>query len=265
MQLKQVLQDMWIDYVKISPAAGRIHKAFEELGEVVVNDHIALRTLRHPKVGVDHLARTFEACGYKRIKDYHFKEKKLYAWHFEHSDPIQPKVFISELLVDQFSKSLQKTMHELVESIEDKTLGRPDFSWIGRPWTLTHKSYLDLAKESEYASWVAAFGFRPNHFTVSVNHLKKLISLNKVNAFIKELGQSLNENGGEIKGSAQEFLEQSSTMAENIFVSFSDGQYPVPGCYYEFALRYKLPNGNLYQGFVAASADKIFESTNRRQ
>ncbi len=31
----------------------------------------------------------------------------------------------------------------------------------------------------------------------------------------------------------------------------------------EFAHRYPLPNGNLFQGFVAKSADKIFESTNR--
>jgi hypothetical protein len=37
----------------------------------------------------------------------------------------------------------------------------------------------------------------------------------------------------------------------------------VPACYYEFARRYPIANGELYQGFIAASADKIFESTNR--
>ncbi|MGL4837356.1 MAG: DUF1338 domain-containing protein, partial [Shewanella sp.] len=35
-----------------------------------------------------------------------------------------------------------------------------------------------------------------------------------------------------------------------------------PSCFYEFALRYPKANGELYTGFVAASADKIFESTN---
>ncbi|MGB6140662.1 MAG: DUF1338 domain-containing protein, partial [Pseudoalteromonas rhizosphaerae] len=38
----------------------------------------------------------------------------------------------------------------------------------------------------------------------------------------------------------------------------------VPSCFYEFALRYAKPDGELYTGFVAASADKIFESTNAR-
>jgi len=35
----------------------------------------------------------------------------------------------------------------------------------------------------------------------------------------------------------------------------------VPTCYYEFAKRYPGPDGKLFPGFVAASADKIFEST----
>ena len=32
----------------------------------------------------------------------------------------------------------------------------------------------------------------------------------------------------------------------------------------DFALRYPLPNGELFQGFVANSASRIFESTDRR-
>ena len=45
-------------------------------------------------------------------------------------------------------------------------------------------------------------------------------------------------------------------------VQFSDNTVTLPSCFYEFAQRFPLPNGQLYQGFVAASADKIFESTN---
>jgi hypothetical protein len=134
---------------------------------------------------------------------------------------------------------------------------------MGRPWSLNHETYLKLAEESEYASWVAAYGFRPNHFTVNVNALKGFKNLDDVNEFVKSLGFKLNASGGEIKGSAEQLLEQSSTMAEETPVKFKDGTFPVPACYYEFALRYKKPDGKLYQGFVAASADKIFESTNR--
>jgi hypothetical protein len=44
---------------------------------------------------------------------------------------------------------------------------------------------------------------------------------------------------------------------------FEEGSFEVPGCYYEFARRYAMPSGQLYQGFIAKSADKIFESTNK--
>lgn len=50
-------------------------------------------------------------------------------------------------------------------------------------------------------------------------------------------------------------------MADKVIVKFSDGEFEIPGGFYEFAKRYELPNGELYKGFVAASADKIFEST----
>ena len=230
---------------------------------MIQNDHIALRTIRHPKLGIDQLGRTFEKLGYKKMGDYHFKEKKLYAWHYEHADASKPKIFISELLLDQFSTFCQTTLNRLIDSIPTIDFEREDFSMLGRPWTLTSDEYLKLADESEYASWVAAYGFRPNHFTVLVNSLKHFGGLFEVNDFVKSLGFKLNISGGEIKGSPSDMLEQSSIMAESVPVQFSDRTIPVPACYYEFALRHKMENGRFYNGFVATSADKIFESTNR--
>ena len=75
----------------------------------------------------------------------------------------------------------------------------------------------------------------------------------------------LNSSGGEVKGSKEVYLEQSSILANNIEVSFQDGKLIIPACFYEFAKRYPMADGKLYQGFVAASADKIFESTNHGQ
>ena len=51
-------------------------------------------------------------------------------------------------------------------------------------------------------------------------------------------------------------------MAGHLDVEFAEGTYRIPSCYYEFALRYKMEDGELYSGFIAKSADKIFESTN---
>ena len=54
-------------------------------------------------------------------------------------------------------------------------------------------------------------------------------------------------------------------MADKIDVNFTDGQHQIPGCYYEFARRYAGADGEIYQGFIAASADKIFESTDAKE
>ena len=120
---------------------------------------------------------------------------------------------------------------------------------------------MTLSKESEYAAWLSAHGYGANHFTVSVNQLDRFDTVKGVNDHLRESGFAINESGGEVKGSPEVLLEQSSTMADRVAVDFSDGQHVVPGGFYEFALRYAMNNGELYQGFVAASADKIFEST----
>ena len=79
---------------------------------------------------------------------------------------------------------------------------------------------------------------------------------------LKDADYRLNMSGGEIKGSEEVLLKQSSTMADTAIATFSDGELEIPSCFYEFAERFNMANGNEYTGFVAASADKIFESTN---
>ncbi|MEZ0390836.1 MAG: DUF1338 domain-containing protein [Pseudobdellovibrionaceae bacterium] len=263
--LHELLQAMWKDYCQLNPAARRIFDLLTAEGETVLNDHIALRTFNHPRLGIQSLAKIFLQFGYQEKNDYVFKEKKLYAKHYEHSDLKLPKIFISELELEKVSPLIRETMTSLIEQIPESSLQSERFSMSGRPWQMSYQLYSQLAEESEYASWVAAFGFRPNHFTVNVNELKKFNDLPTLNAFVEAQGYTLNKSGGLIKGTPEQFLEQSSTMAKEIPVSFSDGVHEIPGCYYEFAKRYKLPNGQLYQGFVAASADKIFESTNRQR
>lgn len=263
--LDHMLTSMWNDYVDLNPEAARVFSSFRERGEKITNDHIALRTFKHPKLGIEQLARVFKSLGYEEKGEYFFADKKLYAKHYENSiDPNLPKIFISELEIEHFSLFLRDQVHQMVAQIPEEYFYRKDFSYIGRPWKISYENYQRLAQESEYASWIAALGFRPNHFTVNVNSLTTFSDLQSVNSFIKSKGFKLNGSGGEIKGSREDYLEQSSTMAGVIDVEFEEGSHKVPACYYEFALRYPLKNGKLYQGFVAKSADKIFESTDRR-
>ena len=70
----------------------------------------------------------------------------------------------------------------------------------------------------------------------------------------------MNDFGGKIKGDASVFLAQSATLADQIWVDFEDGKHQIPGGFYEFAKRYPLPDGSLYQGFVPTSADLIFKA-----
>lgn len=263
--LPALLDKMWHDYITINPLAQKISDLLTNQGEIIQNDHIALRTFNHPRVNVDVMARPFIEAGYKYGGDYHFTEKKLYAKHYEHSDPKLPKIFISELKLEEFSESLQKTVNTLIAQIPAGAENHFDFVSIGRPWKVSTQVYNELLKESDYAAWVSAFGYRPNHFTVFINSLKNFSDIHVLNEYLKNQGFKLNASGGEIKGSKEVCLEQSSTLANNIEVSFDDGKLTIPACYYEFAKRYPLPSGQLYQGFVAASADKIFESTSKGQ
>lgn len=263
--LTQLLDKMWVDYTAINPLAQKIFDLLTTQGESLSNDHIALRTFNHPRLTIDVLAKPFLSWGYKESGDYHFTEKKLYAKHYQHSDPKMPKIFISELKLEEFSTSLRQMVDSLVAQIPEGLENALDFTSIGRPWNVSTETYDALLKESDYAAWVAAFGYRPNHFTVFINDLKKFSDITVLNTFLKDNGFKLNNSGGEIKGSKEVLLEQSSTLANNIEVTFSDAKRMIPACYYEFAKRYAMTDGNLYQGFVAASADKIFESTSKGQ
>ena len=146
--------------------------------------------------------------------------------------------------------------------MDGNAVTRDDFLYSGRHWQVSLADYEQLLSESEYAAWMAAWGFRANHFTVSVNHLQQFATLEAVNERLKTAGFVLNTSGGEIKGGPAVYLAQSSIMADRADVDFSGTTKSIPSCFYEFAQRFVQPNGQLYQGFVEASADKIFESTN---
>ena len=76
--LEQWLQDMWLDYLMITPDAKPIHQLFTDLSHVpVINDHIALRTFNVEKVSLDKIATPFLEAGYRPMDDYQFVAKKI--------------------------------------------------------------------------------------------------------------------------------------------------------------------------------------------
>jgi Domain of unknown function (DUF1338) len=265
MSLEELLQKLWIPYANLNPQAGRIHSLLESRGEKVINDHIALRTFALPGYTVDDVAKPFVAQGYVESGRYVFADKHLTAKHWQHPDLRWPKVFISQIEIKKLTPGAQSI---LLGCLNQANPHRDlPLCLAGRLWNLRQAEYEALARESEYASWLAAWGFIANHFTVAAHTLKSFASLRELNVYLTAQGFTLNRAGGWIKGSPAEGLEQSSTMAPNRKVAFKDSAIDVPSCYYEFAWRYPLPgggrDGELFQGFLEKSADKIFESTHR--
>ncbi|QDP02467.1 DUF1338 domain-containing protein [Thalassotalea sp. PS06] len=258
----ELFENIWKNYLAVTPSAIRVHELLGA-GAELINDHVAYRTFNIDKVGIDKLAAHLLALGYEAKGEYHFEAKKLYARHYEHADPALPKVFISELLVEKMSGEVQEIIHKLIAKMDEQVVTADNFLYSGTHWQISYSDYQTLLAESEYAAWLAAWGYRANHFTVSINHLEGIDCINKVNDIVREGGFRLNTSGGEVKGGPEVKLEQSSTMADVHPVAFSDRTEEIPSCFYEFAKRYPMDCGNLYTGFVAASADKIFESTNQ--
>ncbi|MFN3234015.1 MAG: DUF1338 domain-containing protein [Gammaproteobacteria bacterium] len=262
MSTLEIFKPFWAQYTTQNPHAKKIHDLFVAEGEEVINDHIALRTYNDPRVNIETLSQYFLKHGYISKGEYDFPNKKLFARHFEHQNLDMPKVFISELKTEDFSLELQEIVKNCIDKIPESILTSDDLALSGIHWEpLDYDVYEGLLSESEYAAWMYAFGFCANHFTVNVNRLKHFNEIADVNTFLKKHGFQLNASGGEVKGTPADFLEQSSTLAERVKVEFKQGIKEIPSCYYEFAKRYETSDGKLYTGFVAASADKIFEST----
>lgn len=264
MQLDDFYAHLWNDFVVMAPAAASIRQRLEAVGETVRNDHVAFRTFDRGPIALDHLEPHLLALGYVRYAPYRFEEKKLRAFGYVHAArPDAPKVFLSELVTGELSADLRRTVDTLVAQVPAGFVQGPEVFWAGRPWApVSHGTWRTLLEESEYAAWVAALGLRANHFTVFVNTLsERLRSIPAVLDFVEASGFRINESGGRVKGTPAELLEQGSTMADVVPVPFAEGNEPIPTGYYEFALRHAGADGALYQGFVAASADRIFEST----
>lgn len=263
MNFEAFIQRTWSRYIEITPDADRVCKLLLGRGETIVNDHVAYRTFNLPGVSRLELGAVFEAWGFQRQEDLRFPEKKLLATYWKHADPILPKVFISELLLEEVSPALRDWVVAGVGAPR-LALGRPSPETFLTPsWEKPKfEDYSRFYRESEYAAWTMAFGIQANHFTVFVNALKSVASLQELNALLIQSGIPMSESGGLVKGTPAEKLEQSSTQARRIPWEFCGGhQAEIMSCYYEFARRYpKDSTGELFHGFVPSSANKIFES-----
>ncbi|MDA0757169.1 MAG: DUF1338 domain-containing protein [Bacteroidetes bacterium] len=250
----------------------------------IINDHIAFRTMGVNFLGIQSLEKIFLHHGYVKKDFYSFKVKKLDAFWYSHSDENMPRIFISELKVNELSEKSKAIIYKYTDQVTEDPVGKLDLNnadevinFLSNPlWSLPSlNDYNDLLEETEYGSWVIYNRYYLNHYTISVHELiDKYNTLEKFNAFVTRIGIKLNDSGGIIKKSEDGLLLQSSSIANKVKANFTEGSSLISGSYIEFAERKILPKyinvtnikpAHRRDGFEASNADKIFESTYKKQ
>ncbi|GAA4799630.1 DUF1338 domain-containing protein [Olivibacter ginsenosidimutans] len=290
--LNLVLNGLMTRYKQRVPDVGAIIQAMLQEGIIqhadeIENDHIAFRTMGVAPLGITSFEKIFLHYGYEKRDYYHFSGKKLDAYWYAPPADHYPRIFISELRVQDLSQKTQQLIKSYTDEVKTDPVDELDLDqaeavdrFLHSPlWRIPSLAdYNTLAAESEYASWVIYNRYYLNHFTISIHNLKAGYNdIAAFNDFLERHGFKLNSAGGKIKTSPDGGLLQSATVAEMIEATFADGEkQKISGSYVEFAERKVLPQfahlapekikrKHRRDGFEANNADKIFESTYNAQ
>ncbi|CAN5564418.1 DUF1338 domain-containing protein [soil metagenome] len=286
--LGAVMDGLMRRYSERVPDVRKVINAMIDAGVIaspdeIENDHIAFRTMGVPNLGLASFEKIFMHYGYEKRDEYNFIEKKLTAFWYSPPEPHFPRIFASELRVNELSDKAQRIIHRYTDTVTSDPVDSLDLDeassvdrFLHQPlWTTpTLADYQSLLKESEYAAWVIYNRYYLNHFTISVHNLKAgYNTIDEFVAFLENQGLRLNSAGGTIKVSPDGDLRQASTVAQMIDAEFAGGDiFRIAGSYVEFAERRILPQfrdvptdqitpEHRREGFETGNADKIFEST----
>ncbi|MFN3190622.1 MAG: DUF1338 domain-containing protein [Aureliella sp.] len=289
--LDLVLKGLMRRYQERVPAVSKILEAMVQADivpsqDAIENDHIAFRTMGVRNLGIRSFEKIFLHYGYQRMDPYHFPAKKLDAFWYAPPEDHYPRIFISELRVDDLSAEAAEIIRSYTDEVTSDPVDGLDLNNGGQVDEYLHRAlwrtptlsdYQRLAEESEYAAWVIYNRYYLNHFTISVHNLPSPYNhIESFNEFLESIDIRLNDAGGKIKISPDKLLLQSSSVAEMVDAEFASDMGTVTeaiaGSYVEFAERKVLPEfselaanqierKHRREGFEAGNADKIFEST----
>ena len=295
-------QELWAQLWEIYRQRVNYARVYEAMiqaaGGIVANDHIAFRSLRLDvesptgavNLGITYLENIVEWLGYQVVGEYKFGDRHLYARHYRHpaQDELDlPKLFISELIVEQLPNSIVSMIQNTVQSgsffdllaLQQSSLAsEKDYQGIAqallpafkRPWSPPKRTVVEAVNEvSQYGSWVLLHGYSVNHFTAYINRQHTPIYPD-----IESTAQALASKGVPMKdrfeGGQASGLQQTATHAviEPVEVLDEQGnldQMAWSYAYYELAQRYFVEDStgkkNLFEGFIAPQAQNLFEMT----
>jgi hypothetical protein len=273
--LAELLDELWFQYRDRVSYARECEGLLGRQGDnLLVNDHIAFRSFHG---GIHSLSRIFEALGYEASGCYNFVDKHLTAIHYEHrTNPLLPKLFISELKVFELEEEARLIVEDVIEShrphLSTEFLAQlrenPTQELIATlakhfealPWKLPTKEQVEtLNRHSQYAAWVLVHGYRVNHFTALISPPD---TLDAVLEKLKSAGIPMKAN---IEGAVGTKLRQTSTKAvpSQVDIMGNDGVSTTmlwSYAYMEFAERNPL-HGKRFEGFLGPQATELFEMT----
>jgi hypothetical protein len=240
--IPELVDHLWCDFVSTTPQAAKIRELLIARGELVHHDHIALRTIAAPGLGLDALGGRFEAAGFRPRERYRFDEAHLRARYWQHDDPNAPKVFIVELDASSLSAGAQAILERLIAQVPRDFGDRPDLIWAGRPWTPTQADYQALLAESEHAARVAALGVGVDRCSLDVGALFTFPDADALVAFLVEHAFRVDVRG-----------ERAAIRPDPIAVRFADALARIPSGSYELAIR-RQPCARPSRGYAVSVA-----------
>lgn len=297
MVLSSLLNRLWQTYVERVEYARKYAELVQAKGGRVANDHIAFRTLNvdgpGQPAGIPAIARVIERLGYHPAGQYEFKGKHLNANHYEHDDPAHPKIFISQLEVDQLPGAEADLIRQAVASGKDRLakdtidqLRKGDLSQTAAttlsqqlasffttlPWDPPSIDTIQAVNAvSQYGAWTLLHGNNVNHFTAYINE-QNVTDWPDIDATVAGLTQVGIPMKANIEGEPGSKLRQTATQAVNVDCDVVDAagrpaKLEWAYAYYELAERGDVagPDGKpvRFQGFLGPQATHLFDMTQR--
>lgn len=292
----ELLKRLWMQYLQRVSYADKYVQLVTQKGGKVVNDHIAFRTLNthtgEQPEGIRAMKHILEILDYKPVATYRFSRRRLNAIHFEHTDEMFPKIFVSQLEVEELPGWAQTLIHNAVKDtpylltdtgIELLQLLKKEgvltfeaaqllvndlVQYFRRPWKAPFKDdVIKLSEISQYGAWVLLHGNAVNHFTAFINYqdVPEWPDLETTCQALSAAGVPMKDN---IEGVQGNKLRQSATRAvkEEVEVRGEDGIEKMDWtyAYYELAERgFIEENGQqkLFSGFLGDQAQHLFDMT----
>ena len=291
---------LWELYLDRVSYAKKYAELVTQKGGIVVNDHIAFRTFKthtgEQPEGIRAIKHILNIFGYKPAAQYAFQKKKLNAVHFEHPDEMFPKIFVSQLEVEELpgwaqliiKNTVKETPYllsdasiELMQILKAKGTLNSEAAeillsdltqYFRRPWKIPIKEeVLQLNDVSQYAAWTLLHGNSVNHFTAYINfqNVPEWPDIEATSRGLELEGIPMKQL---IEGNKGSKLRQTATLAvkEEVDVIGEDGPEKINWtyAYYELAERGFIETGGnkkLFSGFLGEQATHLFDMTKTRE